>query len=186
MKDYRQCSLWLHQLPGDLTPRAALPGPLQVDVAIVGAGLTGLWTAYYLKKADPGIRVAVVESEIAGYGGSGRNGGWCSSLFATSKEAIARRAGREAAVATQRAMWETVDEVGRVIAVEGIEAHFHKGGMLEAADNVAQLQRVRAEVECERSWGATEEDCRFLDADETRRRIAIEGCVGALYTPHCA
>jgi glycine/D-amino acid oxidase-like deaminating enzyme len=186
MKDYRQCSLWLHQFPGDLVPRAALPGPLQVDVAVVGAGMTGLWTAYYLKKAEPGIRIAVIESEIAGYGGSGRNGGWCSSLFATTKETIAKRAGRGAAVAMQRAMRETVDEVGRVIAREAIEAHFYKGGMLEAADNAAQLQRVHAEVECERSWGATEEDCRLLNAEEARRRVAIEGCVGALYTPHCA
>ena len=186
MRDYRQCSMWLSQYPGELAPRPALPGPLQVDVAIVGGGLTGLWTAYYLKKADSGIRVAVIESDIAGFGGSGRNGGWCSSLFATSKETIAKRAGRGAAVATQRAMWETVDEIGGVIAAEGIEAHWHKGGMLEAADNAAQLERVRAEVECEQSWGATEEDCRLLSAEEARRCIDIDGCVGALYTPHCA
>ncbi len=73
----------------------------------------------------------------------------------------------------QRAMWQTVDEVGGVIAAEGIEAHFHKGGMLEAAVSAAQLERVRAEVADEQSWGATEEDCRLLGAEEARRHIAI-------------
>ena len=86
MTDYRSRSLWLDGVPGELEPRPALPGPLDVDVAIVGAGFTGLWTAYYLKKADPHLRVAVLEREIAGFGASGRNGGWCSSFFAGSRE----------------------------------------------------------------------------------------------------
>ena len=63
---YRSRSLWLDRLEGDpLLPRPGLPGRLDVDVAIVGAGYTGLWTAYYLRRADPGLRVAVVEREVA-------------------------------------------------------------------------------------------------------------------------
>jgi NADPH-dependent 2,4-dienoyl-CoA reductase/sulfur reductase-like enzyme len=73
--DYRSLSMWLDGIPGELRPRAPLAGSLDVDVAIVGAGYTGLWTAYYLRKADPHLRVAVLEREIAGYGASGRNGG---------------------------------------------------------------------------------------------------------------
>jgi glycine/D-amino acid oxidase-like deaminating enzyme len=186
MKDYRQFSMWLHDYPGDLTPRPALPGPQNVDVAIVGGGLTGLWTAYYLKKADSGIRVAIIEANIAGFGASGRNGGWCSGLFATAKERLAERAGRAAAIRMQRALWNTVDEVGRVVADEAIDARFHKGGMLEVAVNAAQLERVRSEVDYERSWGAEEDDYTFLSAQEARERVAVAGCLGALYTPHCA
>jgi glycine/D-amino acid oxidase-like deaminating enzyme len=186
MKDYRQYSMWLHGCPGKLAPRPALPGPLDVDVAIVGAGLTGLWTAYYLMKADPGLRVAVLEREVAGFGASGRNGGWCSSFFATPKAAVAGQHGRPAAQALQRAMYDTVDEVGRVVRAEAIDAGFHKGGMLDVATTPAQLERVRAEVEYERDWGAGEDDVAFFGADEVRRRIAVQDCLGAFFTPHCA
>ena len=127
MKDYRQFSMWLHGCPGALAPRSALPGPLDVDVVIVGAGLTGLWTAYYLKKADAGLRVVVLERDVAAFGASGRNGGWCSSLFATPKATVAKMCGRSAAVALQRTMYETVDEVARVVREERIDAGFHKG-----------------------------------------------------------
>ncbi|HEX3724379.1 MAG TPA: FAD-dependent oxidoreductase, partial [Nitrolancea sp.] len=75
-KEYRRYSFWLESCGDDLTPRPALDGSIDVDVAILGAGFTGLWTAYYLKKRDPSLKIAVVEREIAGFGASGRNGGW--------------------------------------------------------------------------------------------------------------
>ena len=96
---YRSLSLWLDSVPGSLDPRPALGGDLDVDVAIVGAGYTGLWAAYYLRANDPGLRIAVLEREIAGFGASGRNGGWCSALFPASAAKIARRHSREGAVA---------------------------------------------------------------------------------------
>src|SRR5262245_50066162 len=74
---YRQISFWHDSVPDDLTPRPALPGDADADVVIVGAGFTGLWTAYYLAQADPSLRVVVLEREVAGFGASGRNGGWC-------------------------------------------------------------------------------------------------------------
>ncbi|MEI6451452.1 MAG: FAD-dependent oxidoreductase, partial [Actinomycetes bacterium] len=89
MTDYRSRSMWLDGVPGELAPRPSLPGPIDLDVAIVGAGYTGLWTAYYLKKADPTLRVAVLEKEIAGFGASGRNGGWCHTTFPGSRERAA-------------------------------------------------------------------------------------------------
>ena len=66
------------------------------DVAIVGGGFTGLWSAYYLKRAQPDLRVTVVEREIAGYGPSGRNGGWVSSGIAGSAALYRRRRGDDA------------------------------------------------------------------------------------------
>ena len=186
MTDYRSCSLWLDGVPGELTPRPALDSSLDVDVAIVGAGYTGLWTAYYLKKADPHLRVAVLEREIAGFGASGRNGGWCSSFFAGSREATVKRHGRAAAIAMQKAMFETVDEIGRVAAEEGIEARFHKGGAVVQASSPPQLLRAQDEIEYERSWGFGEEDYRLLGAEEARSRIDASGSLGAYFTPHCA
>ena len=145
-----------------------------------------MWTAYYLKKAEPSLRVAIVEKEIAGYGASGRNGGWCSAIFAAGRDKIARRYGRDAAVAMQRAMFDTVDEVGRQLNEENIDAHFVKGGMLAFATTRAHVARLQDEVAEERAWGFGEDDYRWLDASEASARIDIDGNLGALYSPHCA
>jgi glycine/D-amino acid oxidase-like deaminating enzyme len=185
VKDYPSYSLWLSQV-GDLTPRPALDRDLKVDVAIVGAGYTGLWTAYYLKKAEPGLRIAVLEREICGFGASGRNGGWCSALFAAGKKKIARRKGRAAAKAMQMAMFDTVDEVGRVAQAEGIDCDFHKGGTLTLAPSPAHVERVKDEIVEELSWGFTARDYRWLDEAEARQRINTPELHGAGFTPHCA
>src|SRR5262245_36609635 len=89
-----------------------LGGDLDGDVAIVGAGFTGLWTAWALARTDPALRVAVVERDGVGFGASGRNGGWCSALLAAGVGSYAASHGRDAAIAAQRAMEQTVDEVG--------------------------------------------------------------------------
>src|SRR5215470_8556867 len=114
-RPYRRLSLWHDTLAAsgedDLIQRPGLDGDADADVCIVGAGFTGLWTAYYLLAADPSLRVIVAEKEIAGFGASGRNGGWCSALFPKSSSSLERQHGREAAVAMRRAMVGTVDEV---------------------------------------------------------------------------
>ncbi|NLE23322.1 MAG: FAD-dependent oxidoreductase [Actinobacteria bacterium] len=186
MTDYRARSMWLDDLPGELVPRPSLPGPTDVDVAIVGAGFTGLWTAYYLKKADPHLRVAVLEREIAGFGASGRNGGWCHTTFPGSRELAARTHGRQAVKDQQRALHQTVYEIARVVDEEGIDARFHLGGQLDLALTPVQLLRLRETVDYERSWGFGEDDYRALGAAEMRERIRVAGCLGAGFTPHGA
>jgi glycine/D-amino acid oxidase-like deaminating enzyme len=186
LNDYRSCGLWLDTAGDELRPRPTLGSDAEFDVAIVGAGYTGLWTAYYLSRADPSLRIAVLEKEIAGFGASGRNGGWCSALFAASKDRLAANHGREAALAMQRELFDTVDEVGRVIAAEGIDAHYAKGGSLALATAPAHMVRIRSLLNYERSWGFGEEDYRWLDAAETAHRVTVQGCRGSVYTPHCA
>jgi glycine/D-amino acid oxidase-like deaminating enzyme len=184
---YRSRSLWLDRLEGDLlVPRSPLPGPLQVDVAIVGAGYTGLWTAYYLTRADPGLRVAILEREVAGFGASGRNGGWCSAFMPMDRERLARRAGRGAVIALQRELFGTVDEVDRVAGREGIDCHYVKGGALQVATSPAQLARLEAGLRHGRQWGVGEDDLRLLGRTETERRVRAARLLGAVFTPHCA
>lgn len=182
---YRDLSLWMYQV-GPIEARPKLDGDGDADVAIVGAGYTGLWTAYYLLKTRPDLRVVVLEKEVAGFGASGRNGGWCSALFAAPMPKIANRYGRNAALALRSEMIHTVDEVGRAAADEGIDAHFYKGGTLTLVTSSTQLERVRGEISHEREWGSGPEDHRWLDPDELGERIRVPGALGAAYTPHCA
>ena len=157
-------SLWHETTPTDWTPRPPLDGDVTADVAIVGAGFTGLWTAYYLSLADPTLRIVVVEAEVAGFGASGRNGGWCSALFPASL-----------GEAQDAAMRASVDEVHRVTIAEGIDCHFAKGGNIVLARNKAQLARVRSE------YGD-----QVLSAAEASARLRATGTLGATYTPDCA
>ncbi|HEX5771738.1 MAG TPA: FAD-binding oxidoreductase [Nocardioidaceae bacterium] len=169
-------------------PRDALAGNVRADVAIVGAGFTGLWTAYYLLRSDPTLRVVVLERETAGFGASGRNGGWASALFPASLDKVAALpgSGRDAALALHAAMRASVDEVGRAAAAEGIDAHFAKGGTISLARSRAQLRSARAHVEHARDWGRDTDDLRLLSATEARERLAATHVLGATYTPDCA
>lgn len=183
---WERLSLWHDTVDTDWTPRPALAGDLDADVAIVGAGFTGLWTAYYLAEADPGLRIVVLEAETAGFGASGRNGGWCSALFPASLDTLAELADRDGALAQHRAMRETVDEVAKVAAAEGIDAHLAKGGTISLARSRAQWRRARAEVAEARRWGRDEDDVRLLDRDEATSVLRGSRTIGATYTPDCA
>src|SRR5829696_2836566 len=153
---YAGLSLWLETAGDELTPRPALDGDADVDVAVVGAGYTGLWTAYYLAVAEPSLRIVVLEREVAGFGASGRNGGWCSALFAAS----------------------------RVAAAEGIDCGYAKGGTLALATSPAHLARLRQHVEDDHAWNL--KDSRWLEPAEVAERVAAAGVLGAAYSPHCA
>lgn len=160
-------------------------------MAIVGGGLTGLWTAYYLAEADPSLRIAVLESEVAGFGASGRNGGWCSALFPASHDSLAALAGggpagRRAALAQHAAMRETVAEVVRAAAAEGIDAHVATGGTIVLARSRAQWRRARAEVAHARAWERGDDDLRLLDRAEATAVLRGSRTRGATYTPDCA
>ncbi|MEU9986252.1 FAD-dependent oxidoreductase [Streptomyces sp. NPDC048045] len=163
--------------------REPLPGDATADVVIVGGGYTGLWTAYYLKKAAPFLRITVLEQKFCGYGASGRNGGWLYNGIA-GRDRYARLHGHEAAVRLQKAMNDTVAEVVAVTEAEGIDADVHRGGVLEVATTPAQLARLRAFHEHELSYGET--DRELYGARQTTERIRVAGAVGSTWTPHGA
>ena len=180
MKDYSRYSFWLETCGDDLTPRASLDGSIDVDVGILGAGFTGLWTAYHLLRRDPSLRVAVVEAEIAGFGASGRNGGWCFAGFPVAPSTLAKRYGVEAARDVSLAMYGSVDDVGRVAAEEGFDAGYAKGGELEIARAAYDLPKLKEMHEEFRSVGL-EEHYQVLDTAETARRIRVAGAVGSFF-----
>jgi glycine/D-amino acid oxidase-like deaminating enzyme len=186
LNSYRGLSFWHDTVPDPLEPGPPLPGDIDVDVAIAGGGFTGLWTAYYLRKSDPGLRIAILEREIAGFGASGRNGGWCSALFPASLGELAQMSGRSAAIAMYREMQATVGEIGRVVAAEGIDCHWSNGGTVQLARSQLQLERARQEVAQARAFGFGQDDLRLLSAGEARDMLAATAVVGGTYTPHCA
>ncbi len=183
---YRRVSLWLDSVDDDLSPRPSLGGDREVDVAIVGAGYTGLWTAYALLGHDPGLRVALLEREIAGFGASGRNGGWCSDLFPVSWERVVREKGADAQRRMHRALVDGIDDVAATAAREHIEADIVKGGCLAVALTALQESELRAEVTASQEREDADLALRWLDRDEADARIRIAGSRGAHYTPNCA
>jgi glycine/D-amino acid oxidase-like deaminating enzyme len=171
-------SFWQESL-GPVPRRAALDGDLDTDVAIVGAGLTGLWTAWYLLDRDPGLRVTLLEKEHAGFGASGRNGGWCSALFPRSTASLERAHGRDAALRMRRAMIDTVGEVGRVTRKMGVDADFVRAGTFAYARSAVQERAARAEIAEAGRYGVDEVTWR----DDAR---GARGARGAAFDPDCA
>lgn len=163
--------------------RPSLSQDESVDVAIVGAGYTGLWTAYYLLEADPSLNVLVLEAEHVGFGASGRNGGWVSALYPVGPRTLAHEQGESAARDQYAALRDSVDEVGRVAQAEGVDCGFHKGGTLVVARNRAQAARGRAEAKDSDYWGT---GTTWLEAGEATDRIAVQGLSGATFNPNCA
>ena len=179
-----EVSFWWRSLGGGPTPRAPLPASTDADVCIVGAGYTGLWTAYHLKRLQPDLRVIVLEERFAGFGASGRNGGWLTNSVTGGRERYAATHGRAAADAQQLALNATVDEVIATAAAEGIDADIVKGGELTVARTPAQLARLRDFAAGEAEWAGT--DLRLLDPDATAALVAVDGALGGVWHPHCA
>jgi len=182
-----EVSYWWRARGGFPARRPSLPGPLTADVCIIGGGFTGLWTAYYLKQARPELQVVVLEAAFAGFGASGRNGGWLTSALPGSRDRYARGpGGRDAVLDMQRQLRATVDEVARVCAAEGIDADLVKGGELAVATSPAQLTRIHEELLADREWGLGEPEVQLLGAGELAARVRVAGGLGALYSPDCA
>ena len=180
-------SHWFDQLDPPPVPRPALPGPREADVCIVGAGFTGLWTAYELRRADPSLDVVVLEAEVAGFGASGRNGGWVVGELAGKPETWVARGGREGLLAQAAAIHATVDEVGAAVEREGIACDFAKGGSLHVAQTPLQLERMRAAYAEEERWGlAGAAGTALLDAAATAERVNVDRVLGGRFFPHCA
>jgi glycine/D-amino acid oxidase-like deaminating enzyme len=180
MTDYSQYSFWLEASGDDLTPRPALQRSTEVDVAILGGGYTGLWTAYYLLRGNPGIKLAILEKEIIGFGASGRNGGWCSSKFPVTPAMLERRYGREAARALMLAMNGAVDEVARVCDEENINAQFHKGGILTLARGEHHLPMLQASLAAYTRLGLGAQ-YQLLPVERVLDRVRVTHTLGGLF-----
>lgn len=171
-------SLWWRLIGGPGAPRPSLAGDWETGVCIVGAGYTGLWAAYYLKQIDPSLDVTVIDRAFAGYGASGRNGGWLTAALPGSRAVLAKASGPVGVTALERELRHQVDEVVEVCRREGIDADIVKGGELSVATSKPQLARLTAH--------AATDDLILLSKDEVAQRISIAGALGGAFTEHCA
>jgi glycine/D-amino acid oxidase-like deaminating enzyme len=179
-----EISFWMTSQAGGQPARAPLTTSTECDVAIVGSGMTGLWTAYYLTQHAPQLRVVVLEAERAGFGASGRNGGWLSHLMPGNRSVYARGPGGRPAVAVmQRKLIDAVDEVLAILASNGVDADAVHGGNLVAATTSAALERLRARRDADLRYGMAGDEVLLLDAAGVSERIAVSGAVGGLYYP---
>lgn len=180
--DPAAASLWFDQAEAD-DPRPArdpLDGDTTADVVVVGAGLTGLWTAYYLLEADPALDVLVVEQDVAGAGASGRTGGWYGAGPASAAARVAAAHGPDAARSARAALRDAVVEVGGVAAAEQVDCDLAVGGLLTVARTPAQLGRLTADAAAARAWG---DEVETLDAAGVAALARVPGALGGTLAP---
>ncbi|MGA0064002.1 MAG: NAD(P)/FAD-dependent oxidoreductase [Ilumatobacteraceae bacterium] len=183
----RPAPLW-HDDPDWLTVGAAATSELPtepLDVVIIGAGFSGLWTAIWLSKIAPEWRIAIVDASGVGAGASSRNGGWCSAVMPMSPTDIAARLGTEAATQLYAEAITNVDEIGSFIRSAGIDCSWRKGGTLVNASHAAQVKGVRSEFESWRSLGF-ERHVRWLDPESLRSMINLAPTMGGYVQDFCA
>lgn len=183
---HRELSFWHDTLPGTLRARPALSAETRADVAIVGAGYTGLWTAWYLKQLEPSLAVTIMEAETAGFGASGRNGGWCSAWLSGIEHWLDDPVHREGAIRLQRLMFQAVRDIGEIAGREALDCHFERSGALQIAVNPFQLERLRQELVYVRDLGFGKDDYCWLDRRGIGETLAVDGALAAIHMPHCA
>ena len=180
-------SLWVQAELSDVQKPIGQPlrSHIDADVAIVGAGFTGLWSAYYLTKLDPSLRIVIVDAHYPGYGASGRNGGWVSALFPAHLSALARASSRDQARHMHIAMRENVSDIGLAIEENSWDVDWAHGGTVVAARTRVQNRRAQTEVIDLAKWGF-DSDLVYLNRSETLNRINATDVLGGTFTPHCA
>jgi glycine/D-amino acid oxidase-like deaminating enzyme len=150
---------WLEEAlaaEGHGAPAPALAGELDVDVAIVGGGYTGLWTALALRARDPSLDVVVLESEICGWGPSGRNGGFLNGYW-THLDRLRTTLGDRDALAVAQAAARAVPAVRRLCEERGEDVWLREGGYLKVAAAPAQDRAVERSVAAAEALGVPEE-----------------------------
>jgi glycine/D-amino acid oxidase-like deaminating enzyme len=183
-----ELGFWMAGLADKRPSYPRFTGDGSVDLAIIGGGYTGLWAAYFAKKLEPSLSVAVFEAEQIGYGASGRNGGWLSAMPAGNRAKFARASegGIEASRALQQEFIAAVDAVMEILHAEGIDADQIKSGALIAAHTKAGLGRLAARRDAERKYGLTDEDVYLLTREEFQKEVNISTVHGGMFYKHCA
>jgi glycine/D-amino acid oxidase-like deaminating enzyme len=180
MKDYSDKSFWLATY-GPYTPNPPVQGDLKMDVAIIGGGYTGLSTAYHLRKDNPGMKVAVLEAEVIGFGASGRNGGFSMTLFGLEPAVTKALFGHQRTVEAHRYMERAVDFVDALVKEHKIQSDYWFPGFLRAATTPGYVKRIQHDLEILTSMGIT--GIEWIDAGKIRAEVDSPLFLGGWWEP---
>jgi glycine/D-amino acid oxidase-like deaminating enzyme len=159
-------SFWLDQ-PDAPDPLPALTGRVTTDLAVVGGGFTGLWTALLARERDPSLDVVLLEARTAGWAASGRNGGFCSASLTHGLANGLERFPAEMPL-LERLGAENLREIGETVAAYGIDCDFALTGELNLATAPWQLDGLAEEAAAARALG---HEVEVLDAAAARREL---------------
>lgn len=180
--DHTDKSFWLATY-GPYTPNPAVAGDLSVDIAIIGGGFTGLSTAYNLRRDNPSARVAVLESEVIGYGASGRNGGFSMTLFGLEPSLTKLFFGQQRTIEAHRYMERAVDYVDALVAEHQMQSDYWFPGFLRVATTPAYAKRIQKDLQILSDMGVR--DITWIDADALRAQVDSSLFLGAWWEPRC-
>ncbi len=183
VEDYAEKSFWLGN-SGPYKENPPLEGDLKCDVAVVGGGFAGIATAYYLKKAQPSLKVVVLEGHVIGYGASGRNAGFAMTTFGLMMSITRAFFGPEKTRQSHQYMEKSVDLVGELVAEHKLDCDYERPGFLRIATTPAYVKRIKEEVELVKSLGL--EGVDWIEADEVQKRVKSPLYMGAWWEPRCA
>ena len=168
-------SLWRGEHP--IAARKSVNSTNSFDIAIIGGGFSGLWSAYHLKQLQPSLKIAIFEQNYVGFGASGRNGGWASAEYPTSNARIIKEHGIQTYNNLRKSLIESIDEIGQIAKSNNWQIEFAKGGALVFATNKAQLSRISSNLDDEH---------KFLNQSQASELLNVAKIKGGVYTPHCA
>ena len=178
---FREKSFWLD---GEYIPNKPLDTDIEADIAIIGGGFTGLSSAYFLKKEDPGLNIVLLEKEVIGFGASGRNGGFSMTLMAENAMELVKFAGSmKAAKKAHLYMRDAVDHVDNMVNKYNLKCDYEKNGLMVMALNPYHVKKMKEYVKTYRELGS---DCEYLERDEVKKRFNTDAFYGAYYDKHCA
>ena len=160
-----------------ITARKSLTSNKTFDVAIIGGGFSGLWSAFHLKQIQPSLSIAIFEQNYVGFGASGRNGGWASAEYPTSSARLIKEHGSQVYQNLRNSLIESIDEIGQIAKTNNWLIEYAKGGSLVFATNNAQLSRISKDIDNEHN---------FLNSDEVKQILNVRNIMGGIFTPHCA
>lgn len=172
---------WVSTIAERREDRPRLVGNTEADIVIIGAGFTGLWTAYYLKALSPTLEIKIIEAERVGHGASGRNGGWVIGSLAGLERYLGPLPMAQRQECCQ-ILADNVDEIGQVLTREGINADFNKGGAIYAAARYPdQIGIQRDYLRHLHELGHKQDSCYWLDSEQLAEKARFRDGYGGIY-----
>ena len=169
---------------GEVEPAPPLDGDVEADVAIVGGGYTGLWTALALHEREPGLRIVVLEADECGFGPSGRNAGFVHGYWGYLAR-LRERVGDEGALAVARAADAIVPRIRSFCERRGEDVWLREGGMLRVSAAPAQDESVERTAAAARELGVGEEAVPF-SAEQVVGRVRSPRFRKGVFVRDCA